>query len=248
MSAGVCEMREVMRVAIVEDCEQDRELLKKNLERYERERGDDLRFALSEFGDGEDLVTGYSADYDLILMDIKMTFMNGMRAARRIRELDPDVVIVFITSMPQYAIEGYKVRATDYVLKPISWFSFRETMTRALSCVKPRESGVITIAMRGGRTKLETSRICYVEAQDHQLIYNTRDGAFATKGTMSEAEAQLRPANFFRCSRCYLVNLMHIDSYQGCDIRVNGDTIQISRRRHKAFLDALNAYMNGDGQ
>lgn len=97
-------MERAVRIAIVEDSDQDRELLKKNLSRYEREK--DIRFDLTEFSDGEDLVTDYSADYDLILMDIKMTFMDGMRAAKKIREMDSEVVIVFITNMPQYAIEG----------------------------------------------------------------------------------------------------------------------------------------------
>ena len=239
-------MEGAVRIAIVEDSAADRELLKKNLRRYEKEKG--ARFELTEFSDGEDLVTGYTADYDMILMDIKMTFMDGMRTAKKIREMDADVVIIFITNMPQYAIEGYKVHAADFVLKPVSWFSFSESLTRALLWVKPREQGYVTIALKGGKTKLELDRICYVEAQDHQLVYNTLDGNFVTKGAIRDAEVQLSAGSFFRCNRCYLVNLRYVETYQGCDIRVNGDTIQISRRRRKSFLDALNAYMNGDKQ
>lgn len=238
-------MKGAVHVAIVEDCEQDAELLKRNLERYERERSGEVRFELTEFQDGEDLVTNYTADYDLILLDIRMTFMNGMQAARRVRELDSEVVIVFITSMPQYAIDGYKVRATDYILKPISWFSFRESITRALMSIKPREVDMITLELHGGRAKLETGRICFVEARDHQLIFNTRDGSIIARGTLREMEAQLSGKNFFRCSRGCLVNLNCVDSYQGCDIHVNGELIQLSRRRRRAFLDALNSCMNG---
>ena len=237
-------MDRIVRVAIVEDNASDCELLKKNLHRYEKER--DMRFDLTEFTDGEDLVTDYSADYDLIILDIKMTFMDGMRAAKRIRELDSDVVIVFISNTPQYAIEGYKVRAVDYMLKPITWFSFCESLSRALMYIKPRAQSFVTISMKGGKTRLEVDRICYVEAQDHQLVYNTRDGYYAAKGTMREAEEQLAEGHFFRCNRCYLVNLKYVETYQGCDVRVNGDVIQVSRRRRKGFLDALNAYMNGD--
>lgn len=240
-------MEEAVRIAIVEDSEADRELLRKNLCRYERER--ELRFALREFSDGEDLVTDYAANYDLILMDVKMTFMDGMRAARRVRELDPDVEIVFITNMPQYAIEGYKVRAVDFVLKPISYFSFSQSLDRALSGVRLGRHSCVVVQVKGGRVKLDVDRVCYVEAQDHLLIYNTRDGNYVAKGTMSEAEAQLgQSGGFFRCNRCYLVNLKYVETCQGCDIRVNGDTIQISRRRRKSFLDALNAYMNGERQ
>ena len=239
-------MERVVRIAIVEDSASDRELLKKNLRRYEKEKG--IQFNQREFLDGEDLVTGYTADYDLILMDIQMAFMDGMRTAKRVREMDSDVVIVFISNTPQYAIEGYKVNAIDYMLKPISWFSFSESLTRALLYLKPQDKRFITISLKGGKTKLETDRICYVEAQDHVLVYNTLDGNYVTKGTMRDAEAQLSADRFFRCNRCYLVNLKYVETYQGCDVRVNGDIIQVSRRRRKSFMDALNAYMNGDNQ
>lgn len=239
-------MDRALRVAIVEDDDQDRALLEKNLRRYEAERG--ARFDLTGFRDGEDLITDYPANYDLILMDIQMTFMDGMKAARRVREMDPDVVIMFITNAPQYAIEGYQVRAVDYILKPISWFSFSESLARALRYVRPQEKQFITIALKGYRMKLDLDRLCYVEVQDHQLIYSTLDGKYVTKGTMRDVEAQLAKGHFYRCNRCYVVNLRYVETCLGSDVRVNGDVIQVSRSRHKGFLDALNAYMNGDGQ
>ena len=239
-------MDRALRIAIVEDSDEDRALLEKSLHRYEAEKG--VRFELSVFSDGEDLVTDYSADYDLILMDIEMTFMDGMKAAKRVREMDQDVVIVFITNAPQYAIEGYQVRAVDYILKPISWFSFSESLTRALRYVKPQDRQYITIALKGGRMKLETDRLCYVEVQDHQLIYNTTEGKFTAKGTMRDVEAQLNQPQFYRCNRCYVVNLKYVETCLGSDVRVNGDVIQVSRSRRKGFLDALNTWMNGDSQ
>lgn len=153
-------MLDVVRIAIVEDDPADRDILIENLRRFEAEKA--LRLELVSFPDGEDLVTDYAANYDLILMDIEMTFMDGMRAAKRVRALDVDVPIVFVTNAPQYAIEGYKVRAVDYVLKPISWFSFSESLSRALM---GRKSGgkSITVALKDGRARLSLDRICYVE-------------------------------------------------------------------------------------
>ena len=237
-------MLESVRIAIVEDNPSDRRLLRENLRRYESERR--LRVELAEFSDGEDLVTDYAANYDLILMDIEMRSMDGMRTARRVRELDPDVAIVFVTNAPQYAIEGYKVRAVDYVLKPIAWFSFSESLNRALANRKRREAAAITVPLRDGRIRLNLDRICYVEVQDHQLIYVTVDGRFVTKGTIRDAEAQLSAPQFVRCNRCYIVNLKYVEACEGCDARVNGDLIQVSHRQRKGFLDALNDYMNGD--
>ncbi len=232
----------MIRIATVEDDGRDREALITHLHRYEKENS--LKFSITEFQDGEDIITNYAAEYDLILMDIEMTFLNGMKTAEKIRELDTDVVIIFITNAPQYAIQGYKVNALDYMLKPISYFSFSETMNRALRKVKIREKEYIAISMKGGKMKLDVSKICYVEVQDHLLFYHTTDGSFSTKGTMRDVDGQLDPKRFFRCNRCYLVNLEYVENYQGSDISVNGTVIQVSRSRRKPFLDVLNEYLN----
>lgn len=239
-------MSEVLRVAIVEDDPAARETLAQNLRRYSAEKG--LRLELVAFNDGVDLVTDYAANYALILMDIEMRLMNGMRAAKAVRGFDEEVPIIFVTNAPQYAIEGYKVHALDYILKPISWYSFSESLDRALLRRPARVDKAITVPLRDGMTRLSIDRICYVEVQDHQLIYNTLDGRFVTKGTIRDAENELTGSNFYRCNRCYIVNLKYVDSFLGSDIRVHGDVIQVSRRSRKGFMDALNQYMNGDAR
>ena len=91
-----------------------------------------------------------------------------------------------------------------------------------------------------------------VEVQDHDLIYHTVGQDYRTKGTMRDAEESLadgmKEERFFRCNRCYLVNLDFVENFQGSDITVNGDCIQVSRARKKAFLNALNDFMNGVGK
>ena len=121
----------MIRIAIVEDDRHDREALKKCLNRYEKEN--QMKFSVTEFQDGEDIVTDYTASYDLIILDIEMAFLNGMKAAEKIRELDTNVIIIFITNMPQYAIQGYKVNALDYILKPISYLSIQSSITPVFS-------------------------------------------------------------------------------------------------------------------
>jgi DNA-binding LytR/AlgR family response regulator len=233
----------MIRIAIVEDDERDRKELKKCLLRYGKETGQ--TFQTTEFTDGADIIADYTAEYDLILMDIEMAFLDGIKTAEKIRKLDPDTIIIFITNSSQYAIQGYKVRALDYVLKPISYFSFCECLTRALRYTKAKEKEYITIAMKGGRMKLDLSQLCYLEVQDHLLIYHTTEGNYVAKGTIKDAEGQLDPVRFFRCNRCYLVNLEYVENYHGSDVTVHGDVIQVSRSRRKPFLDALNEYMNG---
>lgn len=236
----------MLRIAVVEDDKTYAAQLKEYLVRYGTEKNQKISVAL--FPDGEDIVTDYSAEFDIILMDVEMTFMDGMTTAERIREKDNEVVIIFITSMPQYAIQGYKVDALDYVLKPISYFAFSQRIDRALTRVKKKEATYITVAQKGGKKKLNVDKICYVEVRDHDLIYHSTKGDIVTKSSMKEAEDTLGGTKFFRCNRCYLVNLEYVEDFRGNDVTVASDVIQVSRARKKAFMDALNDYMNEVGR
>ena len=236
----------MLRIAVVEDDKTYATQLKEYLVRYGTEKNQKISVAL--FPDGEDIVTDYSAEFDIILMDVEMTFMDGMTTAERIREKDNEVVIIFITNMPQYAIQGYKVDALDYVLKPISYFAFSQRIDRALTRVKKKEATYITVAQKGGKKKLNVDKICYVEVRDHDLIYHSTKGDIVTKSSMKEAEDTLGGTKFFRCNRCYLVNLEYVEDFRGNDVTVASDVIQVSRARKKAFMDALNDYMNEVGR
>lgn len=236
----------MLRIAVVEDDKTYAAQLKEYLVRYGTEKNQKISVAL--FPDGEDIVTDYSAEFDIILMDVEMTFMDGMTTAERIREKDNEVVIIFITNMPQYAIQGYKVDALDYVLKPISYFAFSQRIDRALTRVKKKEATYITVAQKAGKKKLNVDKICYVEVRDHDLIYHSTKGDIVTKSSMKEAEDTLGGTKFFRCNRCYLVNLEYVEDFRGNDVTVASDVIQVSRARKKAFMDALNDYMNEVGR
>lgn len=236
----------MLRIAVVEDDKTYAAQLKEYLVRYGTEKNQKISVAL--FPDGEDIVTDYSAEFDIILMDVEMTFMDGMTTAERIREKDNEVVIIFITNMPQYAIQGYKVDALDYVLKPISYFAFSQRIDRALTRVKKKEATYITVAQKGGKKKLNVDKICYVEVRDHDLIYHSTKGDIVTKSSMKEAEDTLGGTKFFRCNRCYLVNLEYVEDFRGNDVTIASDVIQVSRARKKAFMDALNDYMNEVGR
>lgn len=95
----------------------------------------------------------------------------------------------------------------------------------------------------GGVQKLDVSDIYYVEICDHALLFHTKQGEVHSTGSMRDVEQKLPPENFFRSSKAYLVNLEHVDGIQDEDAIVNGDRVQISRAKRKAFLAALNHYM-----
>ncbi|MCR4674535.1 MAG: LytTR family DNA-binding domain-containing protein [Lachnospiraceae bacterium] len=235
----------MIQIAIVEDDKNYAASLKKYILRYEEEHQN--RFNIEWFEDGEDIAEEYKGHYDIILMDIEMQFMDGMSAAKKIREVDEEVVIMFITNSPQYAMQGYAVDALDYVLKPINYFAFSERLTKAISRIKNHEEKYITLNYRGGVQKIKVSDLYYVEIQDHDLIYHTKDGNLVIRGTMREAEDALKEESFFRCNKAFLVNLYYVDGFEGGDALVGGERLLVSRAKKKEFLDALNNYMNEVG-
>ncbi len=124
----------MIHIAIVEDEADERNKLSGFLKRYSEENHVDFR--VSEFGDAEEFLTGYSAAYDMVFMDIQMPFMDGMTAAERLRKVDPSVVLVFVTNMSNLAVRGYSVDASDFVVKPVTYPSFSAMMTKSIRSVR----------------------------------------------------------------------------------------------------------------
>ena len=233
----------MIRVLIAEDDPQCARQLRQFLDSYSQETG--RTFRITHYDNGEDLVERYQPEFDLLLLDVDMPFMDGMTAAGHIRRLDPEVVIVFVTNLAQNAIQGYSVNALDYILKPLNYFSFSQRLTRALRYVKKREDAYITVAVKGGALKLEVGNIHYIERLGRQLMFHTHDGIHASSATLQQMEDALSGKGFARCNKGYLVNLAHVSGVRdGCAV-VQGDKLLISRGRRGPFLDALADYVGG---
>jgi DNA-binding LytR/AlgR family response regulator len=173
----------MLNIAIVDDDENYRTQIKGMLHDYEKEFGES--FHITEYTDGDELVEKYKSDFDIILLDVEMQFMDGMSAAEEIRQVDPDVILVFITNMPQYAIRGYKVDALDYILKPISYYPFSQTIKRAIGRRHRTDKEYLVVGIKGGKQKIDIDEICYLEVINHDLYIHTISGVIEAKGTIN---------------------------------------------------------------
>lgn len=231
----------MLRIAVVDDENIYIEQITQYIQQYADEKN---RSILTEtFRDGSDLLKSYSSQYDIILLDIEMEEMSGMDTAREIRKINQDVVLVFITNMAQYAINGYEVGALDYVLKPLNYYTFSVRLERAITRVKKRQTDEILLNLPDGIKRLKADIIYYIEVQNRMLHYHTKEGVFTVRGTLQGAEDMLRESHFVRCNHWYLVNLQYVSEIRKNIVIVAGDELEISRRNKTAFLSALTDYM-----
>lgn len=230
-------------VAIVEDESSFAIQLQEYLKKYEEEN--DVRFKISVFGDGADILADYQPLYDIILLDIEMPKVNGMKAAEEIRTQDANVTLMFITNMANYAIRGYEVGALDFVMKPINYYTFSMKMNRVLKRTKQKAQQDILLTLPDGVKKLNVQQIYYVEVQNRMLYYHTDEGVFVMRGTMQSVEEMLAPYAFAKCNHWYIVNLKHVSEVKKNTAVVAGHELEVSRRNRTAFLKALTDYLGG---
>ena len=235
----------MIRIAIVEDEEEYISILYDYLRKYESINH--TSFQISVFKDGLDIVSNYKADYDIILLDIQMKHLNGMKAAEEIRKLDQNVTFIFITSTVQFAVQGYLVDALGYVLKPVPYLAFSQILSKAIKqLIKQTEHSYLTIEVEGGIMRLNLNEIIYLESQKHHVIIHTEHGNFMTQGPMKRMEQLLNPKGFSKCHNAYLVHLKHvIGIQQNMAILTNHQEIIISRTKKKEFLSQLTDYLGG---
>ncbi len=227
----------MIKIAIVEDQIKDAEKLRECCDRYAEEKG--LSFSIKTCGNGFDFMTSGDLDYDIIMLDIKMPYMNGLQTAKKIRESNENVVIGFITSLQRYAIYGYEVRATDFILKPVQYESFSAKFDRILAVAEKGQGQTIAVKTNRMTRYLKLSDIFLIESQRHKLIYHTISGEYETWGTMKEIYEKLKGSGFDQCSSSYLVNLRYVEALDGENVVIQNQSYPISRLKRKSFLDAL---------
>lgn len=232
-----------IRIAVVEDEEASAQKLQAYLQRYAQDYGHKLE--VSRFPNGLAFLGAFKGQFNLILLDISMPGIDGMETARRIRTIDPDVVLLFVTNLAQYAIRGYEVDALDYILKPVIYFAFSQRLNRAVGRIKSDAKNYLVICAREGTQKLAVDSIYYVESRGHDLIFHTASGDYSMGGTMKDAEEKLLPFHFFRCNKGYLVALRHVESIQDGAAVVHGERLLVSRARRNDFLEALTDFVGG---
>lgn len=229
-----------MRIAIIDDEANQRETLKEYVSQYFSKKQKSYECFL--FERALDFVDSYNAHYDIILLDIDMPGMDGMTAAKKIREKDEHVAIIFITNMAQYAIKGYEVNATDFMLKPVSYFNLSLKLDKAITLLSRQRT--FSFISEGRTIVLSEDDVYYIEGNNQYVLIHTQKENYKVHQSLKGIEGQFGAA-FCRCHNSFLVNLNYVYSIEGNDAIIGENRLPISRDRKKPFLESLNRYIGG---
>lgn len=225
-------------IAIVENEAAVAQENKNLLLRFGQEKGVELQ--IDCFENGLDFLESPLA-YDVAFLDIDMPGINGMETAKKVREKNEKIDIVFVTNLPQFAIEGYRVRALDFVLKPTNYADFRLAMSKVYSRVSNEDQGTLLVKTRQGLQKIDVKEVLYIEVLGHDVLVHCGQGVtHSLRGALKNIEPSLTSPYFQKINSGVIVNLFHVSGSDGDVARMDdGASLPISRSHKKEFARRL---------
>ena len=211
------------------------------LDQYATETGEEIK--VTAYYDGMELIEKYDTTIDLIFLDIRMRLVNGLRTAERIRQMDTKVGIIFLTTLTQYGLAGYKYQATNYIIKPIKYARLKEEMKQWLERHRQDDSPFIVVVNDAGKFKVFLKSLRFIETFNRNLLLHTDQENIICYKKMKELEAELVQHGFVRCHSGYLVNLFYVKRIEKLDIILTtGERVPISQPKRKEFMERLADY------
>ena len=232
----------MLNIVLLEDENDQAERLSQMLATYAGAHPD-FSYTLMRYDRSVPLLTEYKCDVDILFLDIRVPDMLGIDVAKSIRKKDESVMIVFVTNLTQYAIEGYSVEAFDYILKPLKYPPFAAKLKRMLKALRSREQGyAVNLRDKENERRVSADSIVYIESSGHDLFFHVGGEVIRQWGTLSAYEEELRERGFARCHTSFLVNLKYVETIRKNEVIVGGEAIPISRPKRKSFLEQVAGY------
>lgn len=193
---------EILAIAICEDTSADRDRIEAAI------TSSGVNCVCDFFESGEAFLERFaSGKFDLVFLDVFMGGMTGVEVARRIRTVDPEVMLAFVTTSGDFAMEGYRARVERYLLKP-----FRDEDVREVIASAAQRAGLKTErSLELAGEAIPHSRIRFIEQNNHVTVVHLMGGGERRRrGRLDDIEAMLPCPPFYRCHKSYLVNLDHV--------------------------------------
>lgn len=235
-------MSKTIKCIVVDDEPIAREILKDHLQKI-----DAMEMIASCKNAVEAFNTINNKKVDLIFLDINMPEISGLSFARSINK---DIKIIFTTAYREYAVDGFDLKAVDYLLKPISFERFLQSVNKFLDetpvvsaekdkTVPPEKSDFIFVRADRKMIRVDFDEISYIESLGDYLKIHLPEKTIVTRETISSIEAKLPQNDFIRVHRSFIVSLKRINSFTSEFVEVNKKAIPISRSYKKTVLKRL---------
>lgn len=235
-----------MKIAIIDDMAGDRAALDELLRQYFQKNNFLEPFVIEQFHSGEQFLKRFAeSSYDLIFVDYFLEEMSGLETARNIRQTDPSVLLIFITISKDFAIDCYKVHASDYIVKPITYEQLSEALSLInLTLLQGRQYIPVTCGREQIRLLLKD--IIYCDASGHYVQIHTQSSSILrSRISFAEFVRKLEPyPQFLLCYRGCLVNMDQIIRIENMDFLMNGgDHIPMRQKEHTRLTKAYYNYI-----
>ena len=179
-------------------------------------------------------------DMDILLLDIEMGEISGMKLARHLRRAGAAMQIVFITGYMDYIAEGYDVEALHYLLKPVTGERLGQVLDRALERIRTREH-MLWLTLQDGVVRLSVYEIRYLEVmRNYTTVHGAED--YSVKRSLNDLEREL-DGGFYRTHRSFIVNLRFVKRITRTEVILkDGTALPLSRKHYEGLNQALIAY------
>ena len=220
-----------VEIAICDDCSTDAEALMKTCE--ETEVGENNKYYT--YSSGKDLLNSVDGGkhYDIVFLDVDMPGFDGISTGKLLRRQKSDVVIIFVTSHPEFAIDAFECEAFHYLLKPCETSTLREVLYRALTRLR-LINRYIMVKSKDRKVKLPISDIYYVESLNRHIIYHMKDETVSTCEKLGDVVNTLKDLGFCRVHQGFIVNLEKIKSFGRDNVTLmDGRQVMMSQRKKR---------------
>lgn len=234
------------RLAIVDDSDEDIERLTRSINRYAQEKK--IVVQVTTYKNGIDFLQEYRPVFDVVFLDVEMPHLDGMNTAKKLREIDGHVALVFVTRMAQYAVSGYSVAAMDFIVKPIRYGVLMEKLDHVFRTVDrevKKDAFIFLSVGTDAYRKFSYSDIYYITKDKNYILYVTRSGEYRVRGTLKEVEETFAGSSIVKCSKGVLVNLAHIEQKVKNTIDIAGIRFVITKPYLEEFTRAFMQFLRG---
>lgn len=221
-----------MQIAVCDDSRADGQRIKELIEEYGRENS--LEIDVTEYTSGMELCREMSRlkEYTMIFLDINMEQMNGLSAAENIRNIYPELPIILVTEFINYALEGYRVKASRFLVKEDLEATLPECLGEILDELRKKEQR-ISFSFVEGNIELEVQKIMYIETERHKNLFYTTDAVYGLYKKLDEIEEELTPYSFVRAHQSFLVNMRYVEKISSYRLQLtNGKEISVPKSRY----------------